>query len=532
MCNLIVGINVSQLYSYSMCQPMPSGLYKRWEYDSETKRFTARQNKSRSFENMVLSYFQQSRPDCKIASNATTGWQKKIDCLSVDGICYHCNTVFEAMGCYYHYCPCQEARPSLTDTDIERGVKKRQQDEKRRDYIQQMVTKLLKFGSVSGGVSIKLMHQSKATSEKTFPTDMHWVKKDFCTELLMGDSLVMFNVILKCLNTCATTFPTFLPYSKTTAASRDDIGNLMKQYAGKENIMVQPKRMLISSFILTNGTLITPLLLFYLQLGLVCKKIHRFDQYTPRKCLGNFVQSAVDARRQGDENPNSSVVAETMKLLANSSYDYQIMDRSRHTVTKYLSDVKTHSAINSKMFKRPNHITDQLYEVELVKSEIQHREPIIVGFFILQYAKLRMLELYYNFFKKFCDTDKYEELEMDTDSFYLVLSEGNLEDAILPENEPNGTSYVLKIALITLLRMLSINFSPELAVMPTSNMIKESRVSSKKSLDVQNCCVSVKKHIVVMISVLTSISLAAKDSIKDHWKSVAMVVQWQSSAKS
>ena len=45
------------------------------------------------------------------------------------------------------------------------------------------------------------------------------------------------------------------------------------------------------------------------------------------------------------------------------------------------------------MFKRLNHITDQPYEVELVKSEIEHREPIIVGFFILQYAKLRMLEL-------------------------------------------------------------------------------------------------------------------------------------------
>ena len=44
-----------------------------------------------------------------------------------------------------------------------------------------------------------------------------------------------------------------------------------------------------------------------------------------------------------------------------------------------------------------------------------------------------MLELYYNFFKKFCDTDKYEELEMDTDSLYLALSEEILEDVILPE---------------------------------------------------------------------------------------------------
>ena len=195
-------------------------------------------------------------------------------------------------------------------------------------------------------------------------------------------------------------FSKFPPIFKNTVVSREDIGNLMKEYAEKEGFMPQPKRMLRSSFILTNGTIITPLLLFYLKLGLVCRKIHRFVQYIPRKCFNSFVQSAVDARRQGDKNPNSRVVAETMQLLANSSYGYQIMDRSRHTVTKYLSDEKTHSAINCKLFKRLNHITNQLHEVELVKSEIEQREPIIVGFFILQYAKLRMLELYYNFFKK------------------------------------------------------------------------------------------------------------------------------------
>ena len=207
----------------------------------------------------------------------------------------------------------------------------------------------------------------------------------------------------------------------------------MKEYAEKEGIMSQPRRMLISNFHLKKGTIITPLLLYHLHLGLESTKIHQFVQYTPKKCFSSFIQSAVNARRQGDENPNSSVVAETMKLLANSSYGYQIRDRTRHTVTKYLNDEKTHSAINNKLFKRLNFITDQLYEVELVKSEIEHREPIIVGFFILQYAKLRTLEPYYNFFKKFCDTDKYEELEMDTDSLYLALSEENLEDNNLPE---------------------------------------------------------------------------------------------------
>ena len=78
LCKSIVGIDASQLYPYSMCQPMPTGLYTRWEYDSETKRFTTRQYKSRSFENMVLSYFQKSQRDCKIESNITTGRRKKM----------------------------------------------------------------------------------------------------------------------------------------------------------------------------------------------------------------------------------------------------------------------------------------------------------------------------------------------------------------------------------------------------------------------------------------------------------------------
>ena len=158
-------------------------------------------------------------------------------------------------------------------------------------------------------------------------------------------------------------------------------------------------------------------------LGLECIKIRQFVQYTPKKCFRSIVQSAVNARRQRDENPISSVVAETMKFLGNSSYGYEIMDRSRHTVTKYLNDEKIHSAFNNKLFKRLIFITDQLYEVELVRSEKEHREPIIVGFFILHYAKLRMCDLYYNIFKKFCDTEKYKELEMDTDSLYLALSE-------------------------------------------------------------------------------------------------------------
>ena len=66
ICKSIVGNDASQLYPYSMCQPMPTELYTGWKYNTESNRFKPQQNKSGNFGNMVMSYFQRQRPDCKI----------------------------------------------------------------------------------------------------------------------------------------------------------------------------------------------------------------------------------------------------------------------------------------------------------------------------------------------------------------------------------------------------------------------------------------------------------------------------------
>ena len=142
-----------------------------------------------------------------------------------------------------------------------------------------------------------------------------------------------------------------------------------------------------------------------------------------------------------------------------------------------------------------------------------------------------MLELYYNFFKKSCETDKDEGLEMDTDSLYLTLFEEYLRNVVLPEKRTEWDQLRSKYCTDNFTANAIDNFSPELAVMSIRNLTRESQVSSKKSLGVQKCCVSVGKHIVVMINRLTSASLAAKDSKKEHWKSMVMVDQCQSIAK-
>ena len=113
---------------------MPTGLQTRSDFNRQTGRITPRQNKAGSFENMVMSFFQRTRPECKIGSFFTTGRDKKMICFCVDGFCSHCSTVLEGMVCFHHCCSCQEVRPFLTEEDIQRGSKKRELDALRRHY--------------------------------------------------------------------------------------------------------------------------------------------------------------------------------------------------------------------------------------------------------------------------------------------------------------------------------------------------------------------------------------------------------------
>ena len=187
LCKSIVGIDASQLYPDSMCQPMPTGLYTRWDFDSETSRFIPRQNKTRSFEKVVMTYFERTRIECEIESFFTTGRQKKMDCFTVDGFCSHSNTVFETMGCFYHFCPCQELRPSLTEEDVPRGSKKRELDELRRHYIQEKGSKVIEMWEcewcrlykTTSTVEHFREHYPRTLSENIFPTDVHLQLSNF-----------------------------------------------------------------------------------------------------------------------------------------------------------------------------------------------------------------------------------------------------------------------------------------------------------------------------------------------------------------
>ena len=249
--------------------------------------------------------------------------------------------------------------------------------------------------------------------------------------------------------------------------------------------------------------LITPLIRYYMNLGLVVTKIYQFVEYTPSVCFKSFVSDVVSARREGDTNRKSSVVAETMKLLGNSSYGYQIMDRTKFTDTVYCSSETVDRAINRRTFRKLEEVTSNVFEVNSARNKIEHREPIIVGFFILQYAKLRMLELYYNFFDRFCDKNMYEELEMDTDSLYLALGAESIDDIIGDSDSNIDNALTLELAeswscgYENYEAHSKLNFSHEIVARTIRSLMKGHLVCSKKSLRAQKWFACAQKHTAV-----------------------------------
>jgi len=99
------------------------------------------------------------------------------------------------------------------------------------------------------------------------------------------------------------------------------------------------------------------------------------------------------------------------------------MDKTRHRKVKYLKgEIPARMEMNKSRFISLTELGDDLYECEANKEEIKLDLPIVLGFFVLQYAKLRMLQFYYDFVDRYVDREDYELAEMDTDSLYMALS--------------------------------------------------------------------------------------------------------------
>ena len=225
------------------------------------------------------------------------------------------------------------------------------------------------------------------------------------------------------------------PVFKNASVTRDDIGPFMRQYAEEHDILSKPRVMLVGSFRGVKILLATPLLRWYLAHGLVVDRVYQIIEYEPNPCFRRFGESVSTARRAGDEDPDKAIIADTIKLLGNSGYGKTVTNVDRHRDVKYCTEIGTSALINNKRFRQLNVVTEDAYEIEMNKSVVKYTLPLHIGFFVYQYAKLRMLQFYYDFVDRYVERPLFQYCEMnvlgqDTEALPVITIDNYELDAV------------------------------------------------------------------------------------------------------
>ena len=128
-----------------------------------------------------------------------------------------------------------------------------------------------------------------------------------------------------------------------------------------------------------------------------------------QQCFTKFGNAVCNMRRAADVDTSKKILAETAKLCGNIIYGTTITNKERFTNIKYVTDpIVASRYANSRNFISLEELDEDIFEIQLSKRSIKLDTPIVIGFAILQYAKLRMLEFYYDLMCKYFDFEDFQ----------------------------------------------------------------------------------------------------------------------------
>ena len=149
------------------------------------------------------------------------------------------------MGCFYHYCPCQEARPSLTEEVIECGNKKKERDQMRKQYNKEKRYNDDEMWECEWWNLYKTTACVKEHLRESFPYKRPLRDGRLLEQKRSGKLFGYVQCDIEVPEELKKNFANFPPFFKITNVGRHDIGSLMKEYAEKEGLLCQPRKMSI-----------------------------------------------------------------------------------------------------------------------------------------------------------------------------------------------------------------------------------------------------------------------------------------------
>ena len=390
-CRSIVGYDANALYLWALMQDMPTGWYTRRRAENKF-----RPQQAQPYGQMAAQWLTSvSFTTGHTIRHQSNGREKRVGKLLVDGWCAETRTAYQFHGCYFHGCTnCYE--PQETNALNGKTMAKLLEDTKKNTAYLQRHVKVVEMWECGW------KEKRKEPDVKSFLAPARrqkWkmTQQQIIAAVVDGTLFGMVECDIHVPPELRPYFSEMQPIFKNANVSRDDIGPYMRQYAEENDIMSTPRRMLVGSFHGIKLLLAAPLLRWYLAHGLVVDRVYQIVEYSPKPCFRDFGESVSTARRNGDSDPDKAIIADTMKLLGNSAYGKTVTNVDRHRDIKYSTEVGTSALVNNKRFRQLDVVAQDAYEVTSSKARVTYDLPHHIGFFVYQYAKLRMLEFYYDF---------------------------------------------------------------------------------------------------------------------------------------
>ena len=91
------------------------------------------------------------------------------------------------MGCYFYFLPCQEAKANLLKKEKHRGIRKREQDELRRDYLKSKGYKIFEIWECKWRESVKEKEIVRNHVRKNFPFKLPLKQESLLAKIRDGE---------------------------------------------------------------------------------------------------------------------------------------------------------------------------------------------------------------------------------------------------------------------------------------------------------------------------------------------------------
>ena len=396
LCRKIVGYDANALYMWALMQDMPTGWYVRRRAENKF-----RPQQAQPYGQMAIQWltWEAAKNGCTIR-HQVNGREKRIGKLPVDGWCAETRTAYQFHGCFWHGCPKCHTDPEETNPKNNKTMATLLADTKKHTTYLRRHVKVVEMWECEWK-EIRKEPDVKSFLAPARRQKWQMTQNEILAAVIDGTLFGMIECDIHVPPELRPYFSEMQPIFKNANVSRDDIGPYMRQYAEEHDIMSTPRRMLVGSFHGIKLLLATPLLRWYLAHGLVVDRVYQVVSYEPNPCFQRFGESVSTARRAGDADTDRAIIGDTMKLLGNSAYGKTVTNVDRHHDVKYCTEVGTSRLISNKRFRQLDVVTDDAYEVTSSKARVTYDLPHHIGFFVYQYAKLRMLEFYYDFVDRY-----------------------------------------------------------------------------------------------------------------------------------